>query len=80
MARQTGTMMGLISPLEGEMSALPTEGGVHSPHSHGALVKRGGPAPPSVPSGHLPLKGGDQSAAFSAVNSQHWRRQQTVFA
>ncbi|WP_349434666.1 excinuclease ABC subunit UvrB [Pararhizobium sp. A13] len=44
---------GPISPLKGEMSAEPTEGGAPS-NSQSAAT------PPSDPSGHLPLKGGDQ--------------------
>jgi excinuclease ABC subunit B len=43
-----------ISPLVGEMSAKPTEGGKPTSTSESAAI------PPSDPSGHLPLKGGDQ--------------------
>ncbi|MDO9419006.1 excinuclease ABC subunit UvrB [Pararhizobium sp.] len=47
-----------ISPLEGEMSAKLTEGGKPSSNT-------GDATPPSDPSGHLPLKGGDQTGLFA---------------
>jgi len=65
----------LISPLVGEMSAKLTEGGDLAPQPAVAPVvpetSEGGAIPPSVPAGHLPHKGGDQSenAAASAIPS-----------
>lgn len=68
---------GPISPLVGEMSAKLTEGGDLAPQpavvpvSPEAANFEGGVTPPSVPAGHLPHKGGDQTEGAAAAPAAH---------